>query len=741
MKKTRRNLRPNTIARSAIIGFFCLCALLGVATIYMNLLNKNITDNTKKNLNEVSKKNANAIHMGMEDNLTLLNSFAEYVQFEDLSNKEVIVEKLAKVVKKNDFKRMAIADLNGDCYTTDGIHINISEREYFQKAMKGEANISAILNDYIGDESKINAYATPLYQNEVLQGVAVIVKETKDVAETLLVKSFDGEGISFLVDDSSEIVLRSDDKKELDIHNLEQLKFRDDAKKYKDKNTSGVLPFTLGNKEYYMAFEPLKINDWFVISIVPFSVIASEIASFTSMAALTWIAIIAVFMVLLWYIYIIWQRHNRRLEAVLYKDTLTGYANFNQFKEDVAKRLSNANEHYGSLIEFDIDDFKMFNKFYGYANGDELLKTIMRVANLYCGSDEYCARISDDRFVMYWSDSSVEAITRRINAMYSNATTVFESDHMGMKFQLCFGIFVLDEEHRHLMKSLDKAIYAKNFIKNKSGNYISFYNEEMYQQILRIRRIEERMETALENGEFIVYLQPKVDVITEQIVAAEALVRWLTPEGKLISPGEFIPLFERNGFLEKLDLYVFNVVCKTLQRWHKENKKMITISVNVSKSYVFSEGFAKRLHSVAKANQVETKYLELEITENTMIENLDELITVINELKSYGFKVSMDDFGSGYSSLNMLKDVPIDIIKLDQVFFKGNDKNKEKSNFIVEGLLRMVDLLHIDTVAEGIETLEQLKFLQRVHCHIAQGFYFYHPMPILELEKILNRKD
>ncbi|MEG1732082.1 MAG: EAL domain-containing protein, partial [Longicatena sp.] len=177
------------------------------------------------------------------------------------------------------------------------------------------------------------------------------------------------------------------------------------------------------------------------------------------------------------------------------------------------------------------------------------------------------------------------------------------------------------------------------------------------------------------------------------------------------------------------------------QRWHKENKKMITISVNVSKSYVFSEGFAKRLHSVAKANQVETKYLELEITENTMIENLDELITVINELKSYGFKVSMDDFGSGYSSLNMLKDVPIDIIKLDQVFFKGNDKNKEKSNFIVEGLLRMVDLLHIDTVAEGIETLEQLKFLQRVHCHIAQGFYFYHPMPILELEKILNRKD
>ncbi|MEG0330491.1 MAG: GGDEF domain-containing protein [Longicatena sp.] len=741
MKKTRRNLRPNTIARSAIIGFFCLCALLGVATIYMNLLNKNITDDIKKNLNEVSEKNANAIRVGMEDNLTLLNSFAEYLQFEDLSNKEVIVDKLVEVVKKNDFKRMAIADLNGDCYTTDGVHTNISEREYYQKAIKGESNISSILNDYIGDGSKINAYASPLYQNGDVQGVAVIVKETKEVAETLLVKSFDGEGISFLVDNNSEIVLRSDDKKELDIHNIEQLKFRDGAQQYKDKNTSGVLPFTLGNKEYYMAFEPLKINDWYVISIVPSSVIASEIASFTSMAVLTWIAIIAVFMVLLWYIYIIWQRHNRRLEAVLYKDALTGYANFNQFKVDVAKCLSNTNEQYGSLIEFDIDDFKMFNKFYGYANGDELLKAIMRVANLYCGKDEYCARISDDRFVMYWSDSDVEAITRRINAMYSNAITVFESDHIGMNFQLCFGIFVLDEEHHHLMKSLDKAIYAKNFIKNKSGNYISFYNEEMYQQILRIRRIEERMETALENGEFIVYLQPKVDVITEQIVAAEALVRWLTPEGKLISPGEFIPLFERNGFLEKLDLYVFEVVCKTLNHWQKENKKMITISVNVSKSYIFSEGFAKRLYSVAKAKQVETKYLELEITENTMIENLDELITVINELKSYGFKVSMDDFGSGYSSLNMLKDVPIDIIKLDQVFFKGSDKNKEKSNFIVEGLLRMVDLLHIDTVAEGIETLEQLKFLQRVHCHIAQGFYFYHPMPIIELEKILNRKD
>ena len=183
-------------------------------------------------------------------------------------------------------------------------------------------------------------------------------------------------------------------------------------------------------------------------------------------------------------------------------------------------------------------------------------------------------------------------------------------------------------------------------------------------------------------------------------------------------------------------MYVIDTVLTYMSSWRGKYAP-ISVSVNLSKTYIFQEGFAQRIYDMTQKHGIEAKYLELEITESTMLDNSERLIALIKELKSFGFLISMDDFGSGYSSLNMLKEMPIDIIKLDQVFLRSNEQTREKSKLIVEGIMDMINLLGIDSVAEGVETKDQLQLLYDVHCRIAQGFYFYKPMPISEFEKLL----
>lgn len=737
----------HVLLQSVAIGAACLLLLVSVASYYMRYLNDNITAEIKTNLSEVSRKNTDSIRKGMCSNLNQLETIAEYIQYENLDDHASIVNRLRTISDKNGLKRMAIVDLHGDADTTDNKTVNVADRSYFKNALQGKSSISSVLSDKIDHNKKINVYAAPIMRGDKVEAVIYSVKGTNDVAKDLLISSFNGSGYSMLVDATGEVVLRAKDQNtDNDFHNLNELNYEDSDSDEKDDNaTSGIATYYDEHGEkYFMAYETLGINKWSVVSVVPASVVSSQIASFMQMAVFTWVIIILVFMVLLLYIYLSWHRNNRKMQKVLFKDALTGYDNFNRFKMDVDQIL-NDKKHgpLGTLIELDIEDFKMFNKIHGYEIGDELLKYIMRCINLYCGINERCARISDDRFVIYWEETDENQLTKRINQMYSNIIMIFESEtkYTDVKFHLCFGVYIIEPQERNLMRSLDKAIYAKNHIKQKHDVYISFYNAEMYQQVLKEKYMLERLDKALENGEFVVYLQPKVDVNTFQIVAAEALVRWRDPAKGLVPPNEFIPLFERTGDLYKIDYYVFNKVCRMLHRWQNEHRKMITISVNLSKSYIFSKGFAQHLFDILQANHLSPEYLELEITESTMLENPKDLVAVVEELKSFGFKISMDDFGSGYSSLNMLKEVPIDVIKLDQVFFHHSKENQRKSNLIVAGLCQLIDMLHIETVAEGIETMEQLKFLQRVKCHIAQGFYFYRPMPIPELEHILNDEE
>lgn len=721
-----------------IVGLLTVFIFGAMAYFYMDYLDRQISDELMVNVNEISKKNASTMRNRIEDNLLLADSLALMLEHDDLDQPYESVDKLKNLVDANHLKRIGIADLEGDCYTTDDAHVNISSRSYFQKALQGEPNVSEVMDDIITKGTQITAYAAPVYQKGKVKAVLFYVKTVEEFKENLLVKSFDNQGYSMLCDTQRRIILRNDQKDSIQkIQDLNEMNYIGTPRFYNEAKTSGISLFEYEGDSCFLAFDALGYNDWYVMTIIPKSVISTRISAFSKVAFLTWFIIIAMAIGFFILFYFFHQRNHKKMQKVLFTDALTGRDNFNKFKLEVSKKLETSpKRNKFSLVEFDICDFKMFNKIYGYAYGDDLLITIMYAANLYLQEGEYAARISEDRFVMFLIEQNEEILTKRISQIYAEIQNDFTRHHIGCKFSMQFGIYRLEEFDYDLMKCLDKAIYAKNDIKKERKKFISFYSAQMYDQLVKEKQIEERMQSALDSGEFIVYFQPKVEIDTRKVVAAEALVRWKDPYKGLISPGDFIPIFEKNGFLEVLDMHVIDTVLRYMASW-KNVYDPISVSVNLSKTYIFQEGFAQRIYHMAKQHDVDPGYLELEITESTMLDDPEKLITLVKELKSYGFLVSMDDFGSGYSSLNMLKEIPIDIIKLDQVFLRSDEQTKEKSKLIIEGIMDMINLLGIDSVAEGVETKEQLELLYKVHCHVAQGYYFYRPMPASEFEKLL----
>lgn len=274
--------------------------------------------------------------------------------------------------------------------------------------------------------------------------------------------------------------------------------------------------------------------------------------------------------------------------------------------------------------------------------------------------------------------------------------------------------------------------------KHCKGNYIrnyAFYTRQMSQEIEKEQRIVNSMKSALENHEFVVFYQPKYGLSDNQIAGAEALVRWKHPERGMISPGEFIPVFERNGFITKLDYYVWEQTCIQLRKWMDEGKNPLPISVNLSRISLYNKDIVNVICNLVDSYRIPRRLFQVELTESAYNTNPKAVQDMMQRLREEGFYILMDDFGSGYSSLNVLKDIVVDVLKMDMKFFAGDDREGRGEN-IMAAVIRMAKWLNMPVVAEGVERIEQVEFLRSIGCEYVQGYYFAKPMPVEEYEKL-----
>lgn len=415
-------------------------------------------------------------------------------------------------------------------------------------------------------------------------------------------------------------------------------------------------------------------------------------------------------------------------------DPLTGmYYNWAFFVEADAWLREAGDEPY-CMVAVDIEHFRLFNELYGRRKGDRLLlymaECIKKIETTYGGIGGY---LGGDNFCILMP-RRMELI-KELKDEISEGTAKMSGS---VGFLPAFGVYNIEDMGMQSITMYDRATIALSHINGVYVKRICEFDASMVEKLEEEMFLLSEVQKALENDEFTFYAQPQCDITTGKIVGAESLVRWNHHSKGLVSPGYFIPPLEKNGFIADLDKHVWRKVCMWLRQWEDRGYTPVPISINVSRIDIFSMNVPAYLHSLIEEFELKPKYLKVEITESAYAENNDQIVRTIKELEEMGFLVMMDDFGSGYSSLNMLKSIEVDVLKIDMKFLDIDENEKEKGIGILESVVNMSRQLGVPVIVEGVETKKQEEFLSSMGCRYVQGYYYYRPLPIAEFEKVLS---
>lgn len=693
-----------------------------------------------------------ALNQQIEGDLQVLRGVAIGLSEIDLSNSEQTILLLDKVNRSNSFVRMGLAGTDGfiDLVDLDGTFyhgINFSEMDFFQSALVGDAGVSGTISSPVTG-LEVNYYAVPVYQGDKIVGVLCAANMNDILWDILNVPVFQGQGIFMITDSEGSIVAPSMDHIEgiTDKSNITQSMVFNPSEKASfletlSTNGSGTYMAKMSGKDVIITSMTLKHNGWNVLSVVA----RAGVTDYYNQTATG--ASVIILIACLFFLFLLgWQRHTmtrnqESLETLAYTDILTGINNQIKFLLDAEILLVNRGNSKYAVWSLDVNKFNNVNDVFGYANGDRLIKGIASILreNLPTDNTAFC-RISADLFAGLLAYQEQKEVQNWALALWDQLDRQDFVPTSRMRLSTAIGFYFLEdfpEEKIDVSNMVSRASLARNQAKKSAKNEICFFTNEMRERVRWESELESEGWHALEHGEFSFFLQPKVNIQNGYMISGvEALARWNHPIHGLISPKEFIPLFERNGFVVELDRYIFKQACKWYALECKNEVPEFQLAVNVSRQGLQRKDFLEYYTSVKQCYGISDGVLELEITENAVLDDYVLFQNFIDYLHEKGFVCAIDDFGSGYSSLNMLKNLSIDVLKLDAVFLRDS-KDIVREQAVISNCIHMARQLSIKTVSEGVESSQQLEFLQRTGCDIVQGYYFSKPIPPPDFKKLI----
>ena len=384
-----------------------------------------------------------------------------------------------------------------------------------------------------------------------------------------------------------------------------------------------------------------------------------------------------------------------------------------------------------AFIQFDIRKFKLINDLYGEKFGDEILNFIIKRLGEYCHEEQFFINLRSDVFMIVTEYGNEEELTELVKHLDERIT-----NFKNVKLQLSYGIYTVEDKTMELRQMEDRSAMARKAAKNNILTNVVFYKEQFKVSLYNRKFIEENMQSAIAERQFMMYLQPKYSIAKNEIIGAEALVRWRHPERGMIYPNQFIPIIEENGFIKEVDYYIWGEACRFIRRCEEAGIRSCPVSVNVSRVHLQDNECIRMLSEMIDDTHISKELLELEITESADDQQISMKALL---LKEAGFTLLMDDFGSGYSSLNILLETPFDVIKLDKKFME-NMMVSNKGKLILEQVVLMADKLELGLLAEGVETKEQIDLLENIGCDQVQGYYYAKPMPEEEFFTLLKEQ-
>jgi hypothetical protein len=588
-----------------------------------------------------------------------------------------------------------------------------------------------------------------LYQENNIIGVWGGTGNKESMQRLIQPVSFDGQGLTCIADTEGNVVISptdldpfmrlddifKEDSEETTVRNIKRM--QENMKEGKN----GVFSFVaVDGRELILSYNILKSYDWVLLTLVPADLISYETDRYVIQTFAIVAGMILLFLFFLLILLFIYRNNRRRLEYIAFVDAVTGGMNNAAFCLKLRETLKNARRNEYTVAVINIRNFKMINESFGTHEGDRTLHYCMQILRKNVKEGEIAARGNADDFFLCLKEGNRNIVAARLQEIVREINSF--NENLENPYHLSFrqGAYLIDEPDLDSTIIQDRVMTACMNQQEFGENSCVFYDICFTQKMKQEHELNAMFRGALENGDFKVYFQPKVSLEDEKTAGAEALVRWQHPEEGMISPGDFIPLFEKNGNICRLDCYVFEEVCRTIDRWRREGRKLFPVSVNLSRQHFKRNDFLNQFADVAAKYRIPEGLLELELTESIFFD--DNSIAMvresINRMHELGFKCSLDDFGSGFSSLGLLKEFDVDTIKLDRLFFL--DMSKPKAEDVVECLIDLAGRLKVKTVAEGIETQEQIDFLKQIHCDMVQGFFYSRPLRAEEFEEWADRR-
>ncbi len=724
----------NRIAPIIIFAFFSIIVSLLLGIYQMDRMIQYNYKAKMETYDALTENVASLLKQDMESKYQSALSSANLIAKTGKLSKDNIISLLSGIYDNKKVVDLAIVNLDGKGYNRSGSSINIADESYYQIAKNGKSVFSDEIM-YTKDHVPVIKIAIPIIDEGNRKGIFLSVIAAQISNKAPYHNELEDGTQIYIINEKNELVsfMQDTDVASFDFDKLV-------AKGYLFDASDQLMP-EISLKDYYRGTnihaktyiwerKSLGINNWSLVigrrNIL--NPITKEILQLTN---IMWIFISVSMLLVFLFLILIQRRSNRKVIKMLYLDPVTGGDNWYKFRIIVNKLLSGkqpGKKNY-ALVNFDINRFKIINDVYGYQKGDEILKEIYNVVKRCANPGEPFTRYAADQFYILMSYQEENNLIARIHDLDNNLHQL----RYTKTSKISYGVYNITEKIDSIDRMGEFASIAKENNKSSSDGFISFFDDAARAKLLEEENIENTMYDALKNGEFHIFLQPKYTARDSKITGAEALVRWFNLNGDMISPANFIPIFEKNGFITQLDFYMLKKVCQLIRSWLKCGYQAVPISVNISRLHFANPHLAEIINAIVDDYEVPHNLIELELTESAFLQDKQMLVDTVIMLRRYGFLVSMDDFGAGYSSLNSLKDLPLDIVKLDGELFHMNHEI-ERGLTVIRNTITMAKDLHMRVVAECIETKEQVEFLCMVGCDMIQGYYFAKPMPVSQFE-------
>lgn len=710
----RRNGRPERATWVRLAVVFVILAGFFVNTVMMY---RTISQVVQQYILESNRQIAGQITYRIQSGMGAIGDFAEMLSL--VPEYPLTRQRLEEEAKRLDLNQIFLLKKDDDLPEQKPAPAQKDEDDLYTWARK--AGIWKEPKVSVWNEETLLLSAPVIRQDKTVM-VVVGVESYQDIYQSVRRHDSWQGGVRMLLNKHTHQVLMMARGQDAVIqkHQIQQLLGQMKEENYSQLVKSGGL---------FGCVTPVENTDWLQVSLIHIGTLMSTMSRHV---AIYFALILVAFLLLVGSL--VWTKgYLRKWEGLFMKDALTGGLNREGFLKKAAQyREENHQAHY-SVVWMNLCEFRSINSVWGEEEGNDVLRFIYKSLAADMASQELLCRSPMDRFVLLMDEPEDQQIAQRLERVVEQMNRRIAATHEGFLLRFAIGAC-----HLAPGEDVTQAISNATYVGKKSDqkNQCAFYNEQIRNRIMQEHQCNELFESSLKNRDFQVYLQPKVNIQGEGPCQAEALVRWIHPDRGMIYPDTFIPLFERNGKICQLDLYMFEEVCRLLSAWRQEGKPLPHISVNVSRFHLRSAGSDvwKAYKQIKEQYQIPDGLVEIELTETMLIDlnHMGIVREILRNFRSSGFLVALDDFGLAYSSLALLKEFELDTMKLDRSFFI--DENK-KSDQIVHSLIQLAHSLDLQVVAEGIEEQNQVESLRQMGCDFVQGYVFAKPMPVAEFEK------